>query len=46
MWLFKNRHGRWQERLSAYLDAQLEPSEQRKLERQRACFSWWSPWGT
>ena len=33
MWLFKGRHGRWQERLSAYLDAQLEPSEQRKLEQ-------------
>ena len=36
MWLFKNRHGRWQEGLSAYLDAQLEPSEQRKLERHLA----------
>ena len=36
MWLFKNRHGRWQERLSAYLDAQLEPSEQRKLEQHLA----------
>ena len=35
-WLFKNRHGRWQERLSAYLDAQLEPSEQRKLEQHLA----------
>ena len=36
MWLFKSRHGRWQERLSAYLDAQLEQSEQRKLERHLA----------
>ena len=36
MWLFKNRHGRWQERLSAYLDAQLEPLERRKLERHLA----------
>ena len=36
MWLFKNRHGRWQERLSAYLDAQLEPSEQRRLEQHLA----------
>lgn len=36
MWLFKNRHGRWQERLSVYLDAQLEPSEQRKLEQHLA----------
>ena len=36
MWLFKGRHGRWQERLSAYLDAQLEPSEQRKLEQHLA----------
>ena len=36
MWLFKNRHGRWQERLSAYLDAQLEPSEQRGLEQHLA----------
>ena len=33
MWLFKNRHGRWQQRLSAYLDAQLEPSARRKLEQ-------------
>ncbi|MCZ6891308.1 MAG: zf-HC2 domain-containing protein [Chloroflexi bacterium] len=36
MWLFKNRHGRWQQRLSAYLDAQLEPLERRKLEQHLA----------
>ena len=36
MRLFRYRHGRWQKSLSAYLDAQLEPSGQRKLEQHLA----------